>query len=50
MKQISDADFNAVLRLLVSLSKRRGATIRENEDSRKASLMVKKLRRREGIV
>ena len=43
MKQISDADFASVLRLLAALSRRKGLTVREKEDARKAALLHKKL-------
>lgn len=46
MKQISNADFLSVLRLLDSLSRRQGTNIREKEDARKAWLLVKKLKRK----
>ena len=47
MKQISNADYSSVLRLLESLSRRKGLTVREKEDARKAALLTKKLRRNE---
>lgn len=49
MKQISNSDYSSVLRLLDSLSRRKGTSIRENEDARKAGLLVKKLRRKDDI-
>ena len=45
MKQISNADFQAVLRLLDTLSLARGATVRERENARKAALLARKLKR-----
>lgn len=47
MKQISNADYSSVLRLLISLSRRPGTTIREKEDARKAGLLAKKLIRKQ---
>jgi len=47
MKQISNADFQTVLRLLDKLSLARGTTVKERENARKAALLVKKLRRNE---
>ena len=49
MKQISNADYSSVLRLLISLSRRPGTTIREKEDARKAGLLAKKLKRKEDV-
>ena len=46
MIPISNADFASVLRLLDSLSRRKGSNLREKEDARKAALMVKKLKRK----
>ena len=48
MKQISNADFASVLRLLAALSRRKGLTVREKEDARKASLLHKKLLKKDG--
>lgn len=45
MKQLSNADFSAVLRLLDALSKTNGVTIRERENARKAGLLARKLKR-----
>lgn len=45
MKQISNADFYAVLRLLDALSSTKGATLRERENARKATMLVRKLKR-----
>lgn len=45
MKQISNADFQAVLRLLDALSKTTGTNLRERENARKAGLLTKKLKR-----
>ena len=47
MKQVSDADFNAIIRLLDALSKTRGESTRESENARKAGLMAKKLRKKD---
>lgn len=47
MKQISNADYSSVLRLLESLSRRKGLTVREREDARKAALLTKKLRKKD---
>ena len=47
MKQISNADFHAVLRLLEALSLARGSTIREKENARKAALLARKLKKKE---
>ena len=46
MKQISNADFKAVLRLLDTFSLARGETVRERENARKAGLLSKKLKRK----
>jgi len=46
MKQISNADFQAVLRFLDILSLARGSTVRERETARKAGLLAKKLKRK----
>ena len=46
MKQISNADFLSVLRLLDSLSRRQGTNIREKEDARKAALLKRKLKKK----
>ena len=48
MKQISEADFQAVLRLLDALSLARGSTVRERENARKAALLARKLKRKDG--
>lgn len=48
MKEISNADFQAVLRLLDALSLARGSSIRERENARKAGLLAKKLKRKNG--
>lgn len=47
MKQLSNADFYSVLRLLESLSRRKGLTVREKEDARKAALITKKLKKKD---
>ena len=49
MKELSNADYSSILRLLESLSRRQGTTIREKEDARKAALMAKKMRRKNDI-
>lgn len=46
MKQISNADYSSVLRLLGSLSRRQGTTVKEKEDARKAALLARKLKRK----
>lgn len=48
MKAISNADFQAVLRLLDALSLARGSTVRERENARKAALLSRKLKRKDG--
>ena len=48
MKEISNADFRAVLRLLDALSLARGSTVRERENARKATLLLRKLKRKDG--
>ena len=50
MKQISNADFASVLRLLDALSNTKGDSIREREAARKAKLLSKKLKRISQIV
>lgn len=47
MKQLSNADYSSVLRLLEALSLTRGATVKEKEDARKAALLKKKLKRKD---
>ena len=47
MKAISNADYSAVLRLLDAQSKSRGASVREKENARKATLLYRKLKRNE---
>lgn len=47
MKQLSNADFYAVLRLLDALSKANGGTLREKENARKARLLARKLNRKD---
>ena len=47
MKQLSNADFYAVLRLLDALSKTNGVTLREKENARKAGLLARKLKRKD---
>jgi hypothetical protein len=46
VKSISDNDFKAVLRLLAILSSTQGATTRERETARKATVLVRKLKRK----
>ena len=46
MKQVSNSDFDKILRLLGALSKTKGTTIRERENARKAALLYKKLSKR----
>ena len=46
MKQISNSDYALALRLLYALSNTKGQTIREKENARKASLLHKKLLRK----
>ena len=46
MKEISNADLQSVLRLLDALSRRKGTTVREKEDARKAALLSKKLKKK----
>lgn len=48
MKQLSNSDYASVLRLLDALSNTRGITVRERENARKAGLLVKKLKRKNG--
>lgn len=48
MKQISNADYASVLRLLEALSIAKGVTKRERENARKAALLVKKMKRKNG--
>ena len=47
MKQVSNSDYNRILRLLDALSKTKGVTLRERENARKAGLLVKKLKRKD---
>ena len=47
MKSISNTDFKAALRLLDSLARTKGETVRERENARKAGLLVKKLKRKD---
>ena len=42
MKRVSDSDFRTAIRLLTALAEKRGESVRENELSRKAGLLVKK--------
>lgn len=45
MKQLSNSDYDSVLRLLRHLARTKGDSIRDSEAARKAGLMVKKLER-----
>ena len=45
MKEISNADFASILRLLDALSNTKGDSIREREAARKARMLAKKLKR-----
>ena len=45
MREISNADFASVLRLLDALSNTKGESVREREAARKARLLAKKLKR-----
>lgn len=47
MKQISNADYQLTIRLLFALSKTKGLTVRERENARKATLLYKKLIRKD---
>lgn len=47
MKQVSNSDFDKILRLLYALSKTQGTCLKERENSRKAYLLHKKLTRKE---
>ena len=47
MKQLSNDDFYAVLRLLDALSDTKGVTLRERENARKAGLLARKLNRKD---
>lgn len=47
MKQVSNSDFEKILRLLYALSTTKGTSIRERENARKAYLLHKKLLIRE---
>ncbi len=46
MIEISNTDFQTVLRLLGILSLARGNTVKEKENARKAGLLVKKLNKK----
>ena len=46
MVPLSNTDFNKVVRLLEKLACKKGETLREKEDIRQATLLVKKLRKR----
>lgn len=47
MKQVSNSDFSRILRLLYALSRTKGTSIREKENSRKAYVLHKKLMKKE---
>ena len=47
MKQLSNSDYNKILRILGALSKMNGQSLRERENVRKATLLHKKLMRKE---
>ena len=47
MRQVSNSDYDRILRLLYALSKTGGKTVRETENARKAYLLHKKLTRKE---
>ena len=46
MKTISNADFDAILAILDSLSIPKGRSVKECEAARKAALLAKRLRRK----
>ena len=46
MREVSNNDYSLILRLLFALSNTKGGTIREKENARKASLLYKKLIKR----
>lgn len=48
MKTVSNNDFQGILRLLCALSKTNGASIREKENARKAAVLLKKLKKKDG--
>ena len=47
MKQVSNNDYTAILRLLCALSNTKGESVKERENSRKAYLLHKKLVKKE---
>lgn len=47
MKEISNADYDLIERLLYALSRTWGTTIREKENARKAAVLLKKFTRRD---
>lgn len=49
MIEISNADFKAVLRLLDTLSLAKGETVKERESARKATLLSRKLKRKDEL-
>lgn len=49
MKQVSNSDFDKILRLLYALSKTQGTCLKERENARKAHVLHKKLTKRNAI-
>jgi len=47
MKQLSNSDYALALRLLYALSKKRGENLKERENARKATLLYRKLVRKD---
>ena len=47
MKQVSNSDYDKILRLLYALSKTQGKCVREKENARKAAILHKKLLRKD---
>lgn len=47
MKHLSDSDFALALRLLNHLWKNRGESLKDKEMSRKAGLLVRKMKRKD---
>lgn len=48
MRNISNADYDMILRLLDALSRISGGTVREKENARKSSLLLRKLKKKDG--
>lgn len=48
MRHVSNSDYSRILRLLYALSGTKGETIREKENARKAALLYKKLKKKDG--